>query len=76
MQLGSMFISHCDITLHVSDAFCVHPQEYLKTVIAASTIVFKYSWGWTQKASKTCRVISHWLISILPSCIMLVLYMY
>ena len=43
MQLGSMFISHCDITLHVSDAFCVHPQEYLKTVIAASTIVFKYS---------------------------------
>ena len=22
MQLGSMFISNCDITLHVSDAFC------------------------------------------------------
>jgi prolipoprotein diacylglyceryltransferase len=22
------FISHCKITLHVSDAFCVHHQEY------------------------------------------------
>ena len=22
MQLGSMFISNCNITLHVSDAFC------------------------------------------------------
>ena len=30
MQLGSMFISNCNITLHVSDAFCVHPQEHLK----------------------------------------------
>ena len=27
MQLGSMFINNCNITLHVSDAFCVHPQE-------------------------------------------------
>ena len=27
MQLGSMFISNCNNTLHVSDAFCVHPQE-------------------------------------------------
>ena len=35
MQLGSMFISNCNNTLHVSDAFCVHPQEYLKTVVAA-----------------------------------------
>jgi hypothetical protein len=32
MQLGSMFISNCNITLHVSDAYCVHPQEYIKTV--------------------------------------------
>jgi len=23
MQLGSMFISNCNNTLHVSDAFCV-----------------------------------------------------
>jgi len=23
-----LFISHCKITLHVSDAFCVHHQEY------------------------------------------------
>jgi hypothetical protein len=36
MQLGSMFISNCNITLHVSDALCLHPQEYLKTVVAAS----------------------------------------
>ena len=36
MQLGSMFISNCNITLHVSDAFCVHLQEQLETVEAAS----------------------------------------
>ena len=36
MQLGSMFISDCNNTLHVSDAFCVHPQEHLKTVVTAS----------------------------------------
>ena len=23
-----LLISHCKITLHVSDAFCVHHQEY------------------------------------------------
>ena len=28
MQLGSMFISNCSNTLHVSDAICVHPQEH------------------------------------------------
>jgi hypothetical protein len=33
MQLGSMFISNCNNTLHVSDAICVHPQEHLKTVV-------------------------------------------
>ena len=27
MQLGSMCISNCNNTLHVSDAFCFHPQE-------------------------------------------------
>ena len=26
--LSLSFISHCKITLHVSDAFCVHHQEY------------------------------------------------
>ena len=36
MQLGSMFISNCNIALHVSDAFCIHHQEYLETVEAAS----------------------------------------
>ena len=25
--LAVLFISHCKITLHVSDAFCVHHQE-------------------------------------------------
>ena len=35
MQLGNMFISNCNNTLHVSDAFCVHPQEHLETVVAA-----------------------------------------
>jgi hypothetical protein len=38
MQLGSMFISNCNITLHVSDVICVHPQEYLKTVVTASGV--------------------------------------
>ena len=36
MQLGSMFICQCNIALHVSDAFCVHLQEHLETVEAAS----------------------------------------
>ena len=26
--LAVLFISHCKTTLHVSDAFCVHHQEY------------------------------------------------
>ena len=38
MQLGSMFTSNCNNTLHVSDAFSVHPQEHLKTVVAASGV--------------------------------------
>ena len=38
MQLGSMFISNCNITLHISDAFCVHSQEHLKTVVTASGV--------------------------------------
>jgi hypothetical protein len=42
----------------------------------AATTVFKYSWGWRQKASETCRVILQLLINILPSCIALVLYIY
>jgi len=28
--LAVLFISNCKITLHVSDAFCVHHQEYYK----------------------------------------------
>ena len=38
MQLDSLFISNCNITLHVSDAFCVHPHEHLKTVVVASGV--------------------------------------
>ena len=38
MQLGSMFISNCNNALHVSDAFCVHPQEHLETVVAAPLV--------------------------------------
>ena len=38
MQLGSMFINNCNITPHVSNAFCVHPQEHLKTAVAASGV--------------------------------------
>ena len=36
IQLGSVFICNCNIALHVSDAFCVHLQECLETVVAAS----------------------------------------
>ena len=36
MQLGSMSICNCNIAVHVSDAFCVHLQEHLETVEAAS----------------------------------------
>jgi hypothetical protein len=36
--LAVLFISNCNDTLHVSDAICVHPQEYLKTVVAASGV--------------------------------------
>ena len=39
MQLGSMFISNCNNALHVSDAICVHPQEHLETVVAASGVM-------------------------------------
>ena len=38
MQLGSMFISNYINALHVSDAFCVHPQEPLENVLAASGV--------------------------------------
>ena len=38
MQLSSMFISNCNNALQVSDAFCVHPQEHLEIVVAASGV--------------------------------------
>ena len=30
MQLGCMFIGNCNVTLHVSEAFCVHPQDLVR----------------------------------------------
>jgi hypothetical protein len=39
----------------------------------AVTTILKCSWGWTQIASETCRVLLQLLINILPSCITLVL---
>ena len=38
MQFGSMSISNCNNALHVSDTFCVHPQEHLETVVAGSGV--------------------------------------
>ena len=38
MQLGIMLNSNYNNTLHVSDAFCIHPQEHLETVVAASGV--------------------------------------
>jgi len=45
MQLGSTFISNSNITLYVSDAFSVHPQEHLKTVVAASGVLHEMRWS-------------------------------
>ena len=42
MQLGSMFISNCNIAQHVSDAFCVHPREHLEAVASASQSYTQY----------------------------------
>ena len=36
MQLGSMFICNYNIAVHVSDAFCVHLQEHLETLMAST----------------------------------------
>jgi len=41
MQLGSMFISNRNNAVHVSDAFYVHPQEHLETVVAASGVWYE-----------------------------------
>jgi len=37
MQLGIMFVSNCNITLHVSDACCVHPQEHCSSSLWCTT---------------------------------------
>jgi len=36
---------NCNNTLHVSDAFCVHPQEHLKTVVTASGVWHETGWS-------------------------------
>ena len=38
MQLGRMFINNCNNNVHVSETFCVHPQEHLKIVVTASGV--------------------------------------
>ena len=38
-------ISNWDITLHVSDAFYIHPQEHLKTVVTASGVWHETGWS-------------------------------
>ena len=87
MQLGSMFISNCNITIILytiwlsAEAIDLgRPYWILHTVSChtseAVTTVFKCSWGWTQKASETCRVLLQLLINILPSRITLVIYIY
>ena len=45
MQLGSMFIIYCNNALHVSDAFYIHPQEHLETVVAASDVWHETGWS-------------------------------
>ena len=40
MQLGSMFICNCNIALHVSDAVCVHLQEYIEIVYTQYDLVW------------------------------------
>ena len=64
MQLGSMFISNCNNALHALSAEAIdlgRPYWILHPVPChtpkAATTVSKCSWGWTQKASETCRVL-------------------
>ena len=45
MQLGNKLICNCNIALHVSDAFCVHLQEHLEIVEAASDEWHETGWG-------------------------------
>ena len=45
MQLGRMFISNCNNTLHVWEDFCVHPQEHLETVVTASGVWHETGWS-------------------------------
>ena len=60
MQLGSMFITNCNNTLHVSDAFCVHPQEHLKTVVTAKVDGFRGSHRpWTPLLDTSPRLMSY-----------------
>ena len=75
------------ISLHVSDAFCVHLQEHLKTVEAPSGEWHETVWGIQQgvqgpedgrkKRPKHVEKLFQLQINILPSCITLVLsYIY
>jgi hypothetical protein len=58
----------------VSPYWILHPVS-CQTPEAVTTVL-KCSWGWSQIASETCRVLLQLLINIMPSCITLVLYIY
>jgi hypothetical protein len=43
VTLAVSFISHCKITLHVTDAFCVHHQECISCRLCGQRITL-YNW--------------------------------
>ena len=55
MQVDNMFICNCNIALHVSNAFCVHLQEHLETVEAASGEWHETGWGIQQGVQGRCH---------------------
>jgi hypothetical protein len=72
MQLGSMFISNCSVRASKVDGFCRSHRPWTLLLDTspiscqtpeAVTTVFKCSWGWTQIASETCRVLLQLIIN-------------
>ena len=48
---------HCIVTLHISDAFHTHHQEYINCIYSLRLM---YSWWWVCKAPETCRETLQW----------------
>jgi len=46
MQIWAVLfsINNCKNTLHASDAFCAHHQEYIKTVVTATGACHESGW--------------------------------